>query len=161
MQQFIQSKILGRESLLSTLARWRLFDKKIVFTNGCFDILHYGHVHYLAEAKSLGDKLVVGVNSAASVQKLKGQHRPINDDRTRFHLLAALFFVDAIIAFEEDTPYELIKIIQPDILVKGGDWEVADIVGADLVLGKGGAVKSLLYVEDYSTSKIEKKIKES
>ncbi len=161
MQQLIQSKIFNRETLLSTLAQWRLFDQKIVFTNGCFDILHYGHVHYLAEAKSLGNKLIVGINAATSVKKLKGKHRPINDDYTRFHLLAALFFVDAVIEFEEDTPYELIKVIQPDILVKGGDWKQEEIVGADIVLAKEGSVKHLPFIEGYSTSAIEQKIRQN
>ena len=121
--------------------------------------MHYGHIHYLTTAKSLGDILIIGVNSANSVKRLKGKHRPINDDLTRFHLLASLVFVDAIIEFEEDTPYELIKRIQPDVLVKGGDWQPNQIVGADLVLAKGGLVKSLPYIEGYSTTNIEAKIK--
>jgi len=154
----IKAKILDKSTLPATLTRWRLFDQKIVFTNGCFDLLHYGHLHYLAAAKALGDKLIIGVNSANSVKKLKGVHRPINDDLTRYHLLASLSFVDAIIEFDTPTPYELIKIIQPNILVKGGDWQPEQIVGADLVLANGGVVKSLPFVDGYSTTNIESKI---
>ena len=159
MLDFVEAKILHSSTLLPTLTRWKLFDQKIVFTNGCFDILHYGHLHYLAAAKALGDKLIIGINSADSVKRLKGQHRPINDDLTRYHLLAALSFVDAVIEFEADTPYELIKKIQPNILVKGGDWQIEQIVGADLVLANGGVVKSLPFVEGYSTTNIETKIR--
>ena len=160
MLEFIEAKILNESTLPATLTRWRLFDQKIVFTNGCFDLLHYGHLHYLAAAKALGTKLIIGINSANSVKRLKGQHRPINDDLTRYHLLAALSFVDGVIEFEEDTPYELIKIIQPDVLVKGGDWHPEQIVGADLVLEKGGIVKSLPFIEGYSTTNIETKIRD-
>ncbi|MFK7982384.1 MAG: D-glycero-beta-D-manno-heptose 1-phosphate adenylyltransferase [Saprospiraceae bacterium] len=159
MLDFVQAKILNQSTLLPTLTRWKLFDQRIVFTNGCFDILHYGHLHYLAAAKALGDKLIIGVNATNSVKRLKGQHRPINDDLTRYHLLAALSFVDAVIEFEEDTPYKLIKKIQPNILVKGGDWQIEQIVGADLVLATGGLVKSLPFVEGYSTTNIETKIR--
>jgi len=158
MLSTIKAKILDQSTLLATLTRWWLFDQKIVFTNGCFDLLHYGHLHYLAEAKSLGDKLIIGVNSANSVKKLKGAHRPINDDLTRYHLLASLSFVDAIIEFDTDTHYDLFKKIQPNILVKGGDWQPEQIVGADLVLANGGIVKSLPFIEGYSTTNIETKI---
>ena len=158
MLSLIQHKIKDQKSLQKSLALWRFKDQKIVFTNGCFDLLHYGHIHYLAAAKTLGDILIVGLNATASVQRLKGTHRPINDDLTRQHLLASLFFVDAVIEFEEDTPYALIQWIQPDVLVKGGDWKVEDIVGSDLVLQKGGDVKSLPFVEGYSTTAIEKRI---
>ena len=158
MLSLIKAKILDDSTLPATLTRWRLFEQKIVFTNGCFDILHYGHLHYLAEAKSLGDKLIIGVNSANSVKELKGAHRPINDDLTRYHLLASLSFVDAIIEFDAATPYELIKTIQPNILVKGGDWQPEQIVGADLVLANGGVVKSLPFIDGYSTTNIEAKI---
>ena len=119
MLTHLQHKIKDQKSLQSSLATWRFKDKKIVFTNGCFDLLHYGHMHYLAAAKALGDILIVGLNSSDSVKRLKGNHRPINDDQTRQSILAALFFVDAVIEFKEDTPYLLIKEIQPDILVKG------------------------------------------
>lgn len=159
MLELLKSKILTATTLPATLAHWRLMEQKIIFTNGCFDILHYGHLHYLIEAKSLGHKLIVGVNSSESVKRLKGNHRPINDDLTRFHLLGSLYFVDAVIEFGEDTPYKLIQAIQPDILVKGGDWKPEQIVGADLVLKKGGIVKSLPFVEGYSTTNIETKIR--
>ena len=139
--------------------RWRANGKKIVFTNGCFDILHYGHMHYLADAKNLADYLIVGVNSASSVKRLKGAHRPINDDLTRFHLLAALSCVDAVVVFDEDTPLELIKKINPNVLVKGGDWQPAQIIGSDFVLAHGGTVKSLPFVAGYSTTNIETKIR--
>jgi len=120
--------------------------------------LHYGHIHYLAEARALGDKLIIGLNSSASVKRLKGKHRPINDDLTRLHLLAALECVDAVVIFEEDTPLDLIKIIVPDIIVKGGDWQPKDIVGSDVVLKNGGEVKSLAFVKGYSTTSIEERI---
>ncbi len=155
----LQQKIKDTNSLQKSLAIWRFKNKKIVFTNGCFDLLHYGHIHYLAAAKEEGDILIVGINASASVKKLKGKHRPINDDPTRQSILAALFFVDAVIEFEEDTPYRLIKEIQPDVLVKGGDWKIEDIVGSDLVLQKGGIVKSLPFIEGYSTTLIEERIR--
>ena len=140
---------------------WKSDGCKVVFTNGCFDLLHYGHIHYLAEARDLGDKLIVGLNSAASVRRLKGINRPINDEPTRQHLLAALAFVDAVVVFEDDTPYNLIKLIEPNILVKGGDWQPSQIVGSDIVLAKGGEVRSLPFINVYSTTTIERKIKES
>ena len=161
MLNIIKGKILNQQTLPATLTRWRLFNQKIVFTNGCFDLLHYGHLHYLSEAKALGDKLIVGVNGADSVKRLKGRHRPISDDLTRFHLLAGLVCVDAVIEFTEDTPYQLIQMIQPDILVKGGDWLPEQIVGADIVLSKNGQVKSLPFIDGYSTTNIENKIKTS
>ena len=159
MLKQIQSKIQSWEAAAKSIQRWKAQNEKIVFTNGCFDLLHYGHMHYLAAAKALGDILIVGLNSSDSVKRLKGNHRPINDDQTRQSILAALFFVDAVIEFKEDTPYLLIKEIQPDILVKGGDWKVADIVGSDVVLDKGGVVKSLPFIEGYSTTLIEERIK--
>jgi D-glycero-beta-D-manno-heptose 1-phosphate adenylyltransferase len=157
----IHNKIQNQEDIKASVSHWQSKGYKIVFTNGCFDLLHYGHIHYLAEAKDLGDKLIVGLNAAPSVRRLKGPHRPINDELTRQHLLAALQMVDAVVVFEEDTPYNLIKIIMPDILVKGGDWQPHQIVGSDIVLANGGKVMSLPYIEGYSTTNIEKKIKES
>jgi D-glycero-beta-D-manno-heptose 1-phosphate adenylyltransferase len=156
----IHNKIKSFDEIKESVKDWQSNDYKIVFTNGCFDLLHYGHIHYLAEARDLGDKLIVGLNSAASVRRLKGINRPINDELTRQHLLAALAFVDAVVVFEDDTPYDLIKIIEPDILVKGGDWQPSQIVGSDIVLAKGGEVRSLPFIEGYSTTNIEKKIKE-
>lgn len=144
--------------LPQTLSAWRSAGQRIVFTNGCFDLLHYGHLHYLAAARDLADRLVVGLNSAASVSRLKGPHRPINDELTRTHLLAALQVVDAVVIFEDDTPLRLIQLVQPDILVKGGDWRPEQIVGSDLVLAAGGQVLSLPFVTGYSTTNIEQKI---
>jgi len=154
----IQQKIKTPETIAQALAEWRTMGQRIVFTNGCFDLLHYGHLHYLAQARDLADRLVVGLNSADSVRRLKGPNRPINDELTRTHLLAALQMVDAIIVFEEDTPLDLIQLVQPDILVKGGDWNPEQIVGSDLVLARGGQVLSLPFVAGYSTTNIEQKI---
>jgi len=159
MLELIKSKIKSGEEISETAAHWRREGQKIVFTNGCFDILHYGHVHYLAQARAQGDKLVIGLNSKASVKRLKGEHRPINDDETRLYLLASLQYVDAVVIFEEDTPRNLIKLVEPDVLVKGGDYTIETIVGADIVLERGGEVKSLSFVEGYSTTGIEEKLK--
>ncbi|MDB4539198.1 MAG: D-glycero-beta-D-manno-heptose 1-phosphate adenylyltransferase [Saprospiraceae bacterium] len=161
MLKKIQSKIQSWKSIQSTVSQWKLVGEKIVFTNGCFDILHFGHIHYLAEASELGDRLVIGLNSEASVKRLKGEHRPINDEVTRQYLLAALEFVDGVVVFEEDTPLELIKTILPDVIVKGGDWKSEQIVGSDIVLANGGQVKSLVFKEGYSTTLIEEKIRKS
>lgn len=155
----IEQKIQSWEQITATADAWRAAGNRIVFTNGCFDILHYGHLHYLSAARDLGERLVVGLNSAASVSRLKGPHRPINDELTRTHLLAALEVIDAVVVFEDDTPLELIRLVRPDILVKGGDWLPEQIVGSDLVLAAGGQVRSLPFVEGYSTTNIEAKIK--
>jgi rfaE bifunctional protein nucleotidyltransferase chain/domain len=156
----IQQKIQDFETIAGTLAQWRAAGQRIVFTNGCFDLLHYGHLHYLAAARDLADRLVVGLNSAASVRRLKGPNRPINDELTRTHTLAALQMIDAVVVFEDDTPLELIKIVLPDFLVKGGDWKPEQIVGSEIVLANGGQVLSLPFVEGYSTTNIEQKILE-
>lgn len=128
--------------------------KRVVFTNGCFDILHLGHVRYLKEAKAMGDILIVGLNSDASVKRLKGESRPINSEKNRAAMLAEMDFIDYIVIFEEDTPYEVIKAIEPDILVKGGDYNPDDIVGGDIVKGKGGQVLTIPLVEGQSTTNI-------
>ncbi|MDC1173853.1 D-glycero-beta-D-manno-heptose 1-phosphate adenylyltransferase [Bacteriovoracaceae bacterium] len=128
--------------------------KTIVFTNGCFDILHSGHVQYLNEARALGDILVVGLNSDSSVKRLKGPERPINKELDRKFVLENLRSVSKVFIFDEDTPYELIKSISPNILVKGGDWKPDQIVGSDLVLKAGGEVKSLTFKDGYSTTNI-------
>lgn len=156
--QQITNKIQSWDQAQHTIRTWKVANELTVFTNGCFDLLHYGHLHYLAEAASLGKHLVVGLNSTVSVQKLKGQHRPIKDDRSRQYLLAGLEVVDLVVLFEEETPYELIQHLQPDVLVKGGDWAVEDIVGSDLVLANGGSVHSLDFIQGYSTTSIEQKI---
>ena len=140
------------------VATWQALGREVVFTNGCFDLLHYGHVHYLAEAAALGDYLVVGLNSDASVQRLKGQHRPIQSEQSRAAVLAALACVDLVVVFEDDTPLELIRCLTPDVLVKGGDWAVGDIVGSGHVLGQGGQVYSLDFIEGHSTTSLQKKI---
>ncbi len=155
----IGDKINSFDSIETLVKKWKNDGLTIVFTNGCFDILHYGHLHYLAAARDLGDRLVVGLNSAASVSRLKGAHRPLNDELTRQYLLAALSFIDAIVVFEEDTPIELIKRVKPTILVKGGDYTLDHIVGADIVIENGGRVMSLPFVEGYSTTNLEQKIK--
>jgi len=138
----------------------KALEQSIVFTNGCFDIIHAGHVQYLQQAKQLGDILVVGLNSDESVKRLKGSSRPINSEGNRALVLAALQSVDYVIIFEEDTPYELIEAIQPDVLVKGGDWKEADIVGSDIVKAKGGKVISLPFREGLSTTNIIDKLKQ-
>jgi rfaE bifunctional protein nucleotidyltransferase chain/domain len=156
----LQSKIQNKEQLGRTLALWRFKDRKVVFTNGCFDLLHKGHVTYLAEAAELGDMLVVGLNSDASVKKLnKGVNRPIQDQDSRALILASLESVGAIIIFDEDTPAELIKFVQPDVLVKGGDWKPEQIAGYDTVKAKGGEVTVIDFLPGFSTTSIEKKIK--
>jgi len=134
--------------------------QKIIFTNGCFDIIHAGHIQYLQEAKNLGDILIIGLNSDFSVRKLKGENRPINNETNRSIVLSGFYFVDYVVVFEENTPYDLINLIKPNILVKGGDWEIQDIVGSDIVLEKGGEVKSLSFKEGFSTTKLINKIKE-
>ena len=161
MPEVIRSKVLTPEGLIHKLSYWRFFGKKIVFTNGCFDILHLGHVDYLSRAASLGDVLLIGVNSDASTRRLKGEGRPINGEEQRQMLLASLFFVDYVILFEDDTPYELIKTVQPDVLVKGGDYNPDTIVGADVVRAKGGLVTTIGLLTGYSTTFVEKKIKNS
>jgi len=159
LETYIKNKILTWKAIAERRVQWKQEGKKVVFTNGCFDILHYGHLHYLAQAKDLGDILIVGANSQESITRLKGPNRPIQDELTRYHMLASLIFVDIVTVFAEDTPYELIKAIQPDVLVKGGDWTPDQIVGSDIVLADGGEVKSLAFVEGFSTTKIEQKIK--
>lgn len=131
---------------------------KIVFTNGCFDLLHVGHVRYLKQAKALGSQLIVGLNSDASVKMLKGPQRPLQTENDRAEILASLASVDFVVIFNEETPLELIKQIKPDILTKGGDWKVDQIVGSDFVLKNGGQVLSLQFVEGRSTTKIIEKM---
>ncbi|MDP8210981.1 MAG: D-glycero-beta-D-manno-heptose 1-phosphate adenylyltransferase [Candidatus Stygibacter australis] len=128
-------------------------DKKAVFTNGCFDILHRGHVQYLQAARELGDVLIVGLNNDDSVRRLKGVNRPVNSEIDRAIVLSALQDVDHVVIFTEDTPYKLINTVKPDILVKGGDWKPEDIVGSDIVLQSGGEVLSLDFIKGYSTTK--------
>jgi D-glycero-beta-D-manno-heptose 1-phosphate adenylyltransferase len=147
-------RVLNSESLQSAVGAYRNQNKKIVFTNGCFDLLHIGHITYLEEAKKLGDILIVGINTDASVQKLKGPTRPIQNEDDRSAILAALKAVDHTILFGEETPLELIKKIKPDVLVKGGDWKIEQIVGSDFVISNGGIVKSLNFINGKSTTAI-------
>ena len=144
---------------LDIIQKEREKGKKIVFTNGCFDIIHAGHVDYLEKAKSLGDFLVVGLNSDESVKRLKGPSRPVNPVDQRKKVLEALKPVDLVVVFEEDTPERLIKEIKPDVLVKGGDWKIENIVGADFVMSYGGKVYTIDFVYDTSTTKIIEKVK--
>jgi len=132
--------------------------KKIVFTNGCFDILHLGHVEYLNEAKAQGDVLIVAINSDASVRQLKGPDRPVNNEHDRAQMLLNLKAVDCVQVFTEQTPLEIIKLIRPNVLVKGGDWKPEQIVGSDFVLANGGEVKSLMFKQGYSTSNLIKAV---
>ena len=153
----IYDKILDDKSLDKKLNLWREEGKSIVFSNGCFDILHRGHVEYLSKAADLGDILIIGLNTDDSVRRLKGPSRPVNDEKARAVVLAALEFVDAIMFFEEDTPYNLIKRVQPDVLVKGKDYKVEDIVGYDIVTAKGGKVETIELVDGFSTTSILEK----
>jgi len=147
-----RQKILSWEQIDQWVAYWRFLEQKIVFTNGCFDILHLGHLTYLEEAAKLGDVLVVGLNSDESVRRLKGPSRPVFSQEARARLLAALEFVEAVLIFEEETPLRLIEKIRPDVLVKGGDYTPETIVGADLVRSYGGQVEVLPLVPGYSTT---------
>ena len=155
-----QSKILERDVAARRVNGWRVKGEKIVFTNGCFDLVHLGHISYLEEARSLGDRLVIGLNTDRSVQQLKGPRRPVLNENDRARLLAALECTDLIVLFEEETPYELIKALVPDILIKGGDYEPDTIVGADVVRENGGEVRVLPFVSGYSTTSLIKRIQE-
>jgi rfaE bifunctional protein nucleotidyltransferase chain/domain len=159
--EVIENKILTPEKLLTRIHAWRLKDNKIVFTNGCFDILHLGHIDYLAKAADLGNKLIIGLNTDKSTSNLKGPHRPIIDEASRAKLLSSLFFVDAVVLFDDETPYNLINFLKPDVLVKGADYTIDKIVGSDVVLENGGEVKTIAFLEGYSTTTIEKKIRNS
>lgn len=153
-----RDKIFTKEGIQPLLNEWKK-KGKVVFTNGCFDLLHLGHVDYLEKSRSLGDKLIVGINTDASVQRLKGKERPIVSQESRAVVMASLQFVDAVILFDEDTPLELIGFVKPDILVKGDDYAVENIVGADIVVKEGGVVKTVPLVKGYSTTDIVNKIK--
>lgn len=152
------AKIVSTDEFISRISEWKANDLMVVFTNGCFDILHLGHVDYLEKASNFGDKLVIGLNSDRSVGILKGAGRPINDQQARSRILAALEFVDLVTLFDEDTPYGLIDRSKPDVLVKGGDYRQQDIVGADAVVANGGLIKTIPIVKGYSTSEIISKI---
>lgn len=155
----IRSKVMDLPALQHTLRRWRFFSKKVAFTNGCFDLLHLGHVDYLAKAADEADYLVIGLNTDESTRRLKGPHRPINDQHQRSMLLAALHFVSAVVLFDEDTPKDLIHAVKPDVLIKGSDYTADKIVGADFVKENGGRVMTIDFLPGYSTSSIEERIR--
>ena len=160
LEKTLLSKISDLQSLKASITQWQSEGKKVVFTNGVFDLLHIGHITYMAKAAELGDKLVIGLNSDNSVKRIKGKDRPVNDQNSRAAVLAALFFVDAIVVFEEDTPINVITTLMPDILVKGADYSIENIVGAKEVMADGGEVKTIDFVEGYSSTSIIKKIRE-
>ena len=155
----LYDKIFTLDTLTRSLTVWNSENKKIVFTNGCFDILHKGHVDYLEKAKKLGDILIVGLNNDASVSALKGKNRPIQDETSRLAIIASLTSVDATLLFVEATPMQLIQIIKPNVLCKGGDWPIDKIVGADFVQSYGGKIITIPFIQGYSTSNIEQKIR--
>jgi rfaE bifunctional protein nucleotidyltransferase chain/domain len=166
--EVIQEKIFTKETLLKPLIVWKFKGDKIVFTNGCFDIIHRGHIDYLAKASDLGGQLVVGINSDASVKRLgKSISRPLQDEQTRALILASLHFVSGVIIFDEDTPLDMISFVKPDVLVKGADYDATEsnmenkkyIVGSDVVKANGGEVKTIAFLEGFSTTAIENKIK--
>ena len=154
-----KDKIVSFESGISIVNQWKKSKLQVVFTNGCFDILHLGHIDYLEKARNEGDRLIVGLNTDASIIKIKGPDRPIVNENARARLLASMYFVDLIIAFDEETPLKLIQSLKPDILIKGNDYDIKNIVGADFVLENGGSVRTIELVEGYSTSSIIEKIK--
>ncbi|TAH24498.1 MAG: D-glycero-beta-D-manno-heptose 1-phosphate adenylyltransferase [Cytophagales bacterium] len=154
-----ENKILTLERILSLRSKWRE-SEKVVFTNGCFDLLHLGHIDYLEKSRNLGTKLIVALNTDASVRGLKGSERPLVNEYARARVIASLEFVDAVILFGEETPLDLISLLKPDILVKGNDYSVENIVGADIVLANGGCVKTISLVEGYSTTNLVNKIKQ-
>lgn len=156
----VQSKIIGSSAELNRrLSYWNFKSKKVVFSNGCFDILHKGHIDYLAKAAGLGDILIIGLNSDNSVRRIKGGGRPVQDEDSRALILAGLQFVSAVVMFDEDTPYELIKTVQPHFLVKGSDYKTEDIVGFDVVKAKGGEVVTIDFLDGYSTTGVINRIK--
>lgn len=168
--EIVQSKIFTLDTLVIPLIVWRFFSKKIVFTNGCFDIIHQGHIDYLAKASDFGGALVVGINSDASIKRQgKSNARPLQDEKTRAMILASMHFVNGVFIFDEDTPLEAIKIIKPDVLVKGSDYDANEtntsnkkyIVGSDVVKANKGEVNTIEFLEGFSTTAIEKKIAES
>ncbi len=155
----VKNKIVRQNLLRETLLALKAQGKKIVFTNGCFDLVHLGHLDYLEKARGKGDVLVIGLNSDQSIRRLKGASRPVMDENSRARLLAALEFVDYVVLFDEDTPLELIRDILPDVLVKGDDYQVSNIVGADVVMSNGGKVETVELVKGYSSTAIIEKIK--
>lgn len=154
----IVKKIVTRKEAQRIVNEWKAQGEKIVFTNGCFDIIHKGHLCYLAQARDLGTKLVLGLNTDASIKRLKGESRPIKEEESRALTVASFAFIDLVVLFDEDTPHELISQLVPNVLVKGSDYKVHDIVGADVVLQHGGEVKTIDFVQGYSTTNYVKKL---
>ncbi len=159
LENTLVNKIQTLPALNGMVKAWQKEGKKVVFTNGVFDLLHLGHITYLAKAADLGDKLIIGLNADSSVKRIKGETRPVNDQSSRAALLAAMFFVDGIVVFEEDTPHNLITTLMPDILVKGADYSIENIVGAKEVMANGGEVKTITFVDGYSSTSIINKIR--
>ena len=157
----INSKIFSLDDLKNQVNAWKQAGEEVVFTNGCFDIIHRGHIEVLAQTADLGDRLIIGLNSDTSIQKLKGKNRPIIEEQSRAILLASLEFVDAVVIFSEDTPLKLISALLPDILAKGGDYEIETIVGHEIVQQNGGKVKLVPFVDGFSSTTIIEKIKNS
>jgi D-glycero-beta-D-manno-heptose 1-phosphate adenylyltransferase len=157
--EVIPTKIYSRTELVKQVARWRFLGKSISFTNGCFDILHAGHISSLSEAASEGDILIVGVNTDSSTKRLKGEERPVNNENSRVLLLASLAIVDAVTLFDEDTPFELITALMPDVIVKGGDYTLDQMIGAKEIIANGGRVVINPIVEGFSTTSIIEKMR--
>jgi len=155
----INSKIFSFDDLKNQVNAWKQAGEEVVFTNGCFDIIHRGHIEVLAQTADLGDRLIIGLNSDTSIQKLKGKNRPIIEEQSRAILLASLEFVDAVVIFSEDTPLKLISALLPDVLAKGGDYEIETIVGHEIVQQNGGKVKLVPFVDGFSSTTIIDKIK--
>ncbi|MFL2574493.1 MAG: D-glycero-beta-D-manno-heptose 1-phosphate adenylyltransferase [Flavobacteriales bacterium] len=155
----LKAKIFNIKDLSQIIKKWRLNGDKIIFTNGCFDLIHLGHLEILARSADLGDKLIVGINSDMSIKKIKGNSRPIIEEESRVKQLAAIEFIDAVILFNEDTPYNLIKVIKPDVLTKGGDYKKNDIVGNELINKEQGDVVIIPLTQGFSTTSILEKIK--
>lgn len=158
MGRLLENKIQGLEKLKKLVSYLKSRDKKIVFTNGCFDLLHYGHAKYLQDAAKKGDILIVGINSDDSVKRIKGTKRPVVNEKDRLRLVASLESVDYVVLFNEDTPLKIIKAIKPDVLIKGADWNKDNIVGRGFVLSYGGSVSTVKLVKGYSSSNLIKKI---
>lgn len=158
--EIIKNKILTPEKLRSIVEGKHSEGKTFAFSNGCFDLVHQGHIDYLSKSRDLADYLIIGLNTDSSVRRLKGSRRPINDEYSRALMLASFLFVDYVVMFDEDTPYNLIKTLQPDVLIKGSDYKAEDIVGYDIVTARGGKVVTLDFIPGFSTTLIEKRIRE-
>ena len=157
----LNSKIFSLDELKNQVNAWKQAGEDVVFTNGCFDIIHRGHIEVLAQTADLGDRLIIGLNSDTSIQKLKGEDRPIIDEQARAILLAALSFVDAVVLFSEETPINLISTLIPDVLAKGGDYKIKTIIGHEIVQNNGGEVILVPFVDGFSSTNIIEKIKKS